>query len=53
LDWSFYLAWISVGFSLFSAILFAGAATCLSKENEKSVAAAQNQYLMTGMWFIH
>ncbi|CAL8123335.1 unnamed protein product [Orchesella dallaii] len=46
LDWSFYLSWLSVGFSLVSAILFAGAATCLSRENDK-MAYAQNQYFMT------
>jgi len=33
LDWSFYLAWISVGLSLISATLFAGAASCLYREN--------------------
>jgi len=45
-DWSFYLAWLSVGFSLLSAILFAAAATCLLRENEKNTLT-QSQYLMT------
>jgi len=45
-DWSFYVSWVSVGFSLVSAVLFAGAATCLSREREELVAS-QSQYLMT------
>ncbi len=46
-DWSFYVSWVSVGFSLVSAVLFAGAATCLSRERDELVAS-QSQYLMTG-----
>jgi len=46
MDWSFYLSWLSVAISLVSAALFAGAAICLARENEKSVAS-QSQYLMT------
>jgi len=45
LDWSFYLSWLSVGFSLISAILFATAASCLYKENDSMYQ--QQQYLMT------
>jgi len=45
-DWSFYVSWVSVGFSLVSAVLFAGAATCLSREREE-IVASQSQYLMT------
>jgi len=45
LDWSFYISWLSVGFSLISAILFATAASCLYKENDNMYQ--QQQYLMT------
>jgi len=44
LDWSFYLAWCSVGLSLVAATLFAGAASCLYRENG---VGSQQQYLMT------
>lgn len=44
-DWSFYLAWIGVGFTLTSAILFSGAAICLRSERERE-EAVNMQYLM-------
>lgn len=44
--WSFYVSWISVGFSFVSALLFAIAATCLSREHDNLVSS-QSQYLMT------
>jgi len=46
LDWSFYLAWISVGLSLVSATLFAAAASCLYRENAM-IYNNGGQYLMT------
>jgi len=48
LDWSFYLAWLSVGLSLVSATLFAGAASCLHRENrEMAGGGGGGGYLMT------
>ncbi|CAH0394884.1 unnamed protein product [Bemisia tabaci] len=44
-DWSFYMAWTGVGFSLVSAILFSGAAICLRGERERE-EALNMQYLM-------
>lgn len=44
-DWSFYLAWTGVGFTLASAILFSGAAICLRGERERE-EAVNMQYLM-------
>jgi len=44
LSWSFYISWLSVAFTLVSATLFAGAASCLYKENS---AVYNQQYLMT------
>lgn len=49
-DWSFYMAWTGVGFSLVSAILFSGAAICLRGERERE-EALNMQYLMPG-WCI-
>lgn len=46
-DWSFYMAWTGVGFSLVSAILFSGAAICLRGERERE-EALNMQYLMPG-----
>lgn len=47
-DWSFYLAWTGVGFTLASAILFSGAAICLRGERERE-EAVNMQYLMPGI----
>lgn len=47
-DWSYFVAWVGVGFSLISAILFSGAAICLRGEREKE-EAMNMQYLMPGM----
>ncbi|KAK7575985.1 hypothetical protein V9T40_012271 [Parthenolecanium corni] len=44
-DWSFYLAWTGVGFTLASAILFSGAAICLRGERERE-EAVNMQYIM-------
>lgn len=44
-DWSYFVAWVGVGFSLVSAILFSGAAICLRGEREKE-EAMNMQYLM-------
>ncbi|KAL0278574.1 UNVERIFIED_CONTAM: hypothetical protein PYX00_000358 [Menopon gallinae] len=44
-DWSYFVAWVGVGFSLISAILFSGAAICLRSEREKE-EAVNMQYLM-------
>lgn len=46
-DWSFFMAWAGVGFSLVSAILFSGAAICLRGERERE-EALNMQYLMPG-----
>lgn len=46
-DWSYFVAWVGVGFSLISAILFSGAAICLRGEREKE-EAMNMQYLMPG-----
>nr|CAD7445851.1 unnamed protein product [Timema bartmani] len=44
-DWSYIVAWIGVGWSLVSAILFSSAAICLRSEREKE-EAMNMQYLM-------
>ncbi|KAL4122148.1 hypothetical protein QTP88_014532 [Uroleucon formosanum] len=44
-DWSFFMAWTGVAFSLVSAILFSGAAICLRGERERE-EALNMQYLM-------
>lgn len=44
-DWSYILAWVGVGSSLVSAILFSAAAICLRGEREKE-EAMNMQYLM-------
>lgn len=46
-DWSYILAWVGVGSSLVSAILFSAAAICLRGEREKE-EAMNMQYLMPG-----
>jgi hypothetical protein len=46
-DWSFFMAWTGVAFSLVSAILFSGAAICLRGERERE-EALNMQYLMPG-----
>lgn len=48
-DWSFFMAWTGVGFSLVSAILFSGAAICLRGERERE-EALNMQYLMPGQY---
>jgi hypothetical protein len=47
-DWSFILAWISVGFSLISSTLFFSAAACLHSEREAE-KAKNVQYIMPGL----
>jgi len=47
-DWSFILAWISVGFSLVSSILFFCAAACLHSEREAE-KVKNVQYIMPGL----
>lgn len=44
-DWSYMVAWCSVGLSLLSAILFSSAAICLRGERERE-EALNMQYLM-------
>ena len=46
-DWSYILAWISVGFSLASSTLFFSAANCLRSERD-SEKANNVQYIMPG-----
>ncbi|CAG7824566.1 unnamed protein product [Allacma fusca] len=48
-DWSFYLSWLSVGFSLLSSALFASAGTCITSEKKdiNSSNSANGQYVMT------
>lgn len=48
-DWSFFMAWTGVAFSLVSAILFSGAAICLRGERERE-EALNMQYLMPGQY---
>lgn len=50
-DWSFYLAWTGVGFTLASAILFSGAAICLRGERERE-EAVNMQYIMPGNFIV-
>jgi hypothetical protein len=47
-DWSFFLAWLSVAFSLLSSILLFGAAGCLRAEKEEE-HAKNVQYVMPGV----
>lgn len=49
-DWSFFLAWISVGFSLISSILFFSAAACLHSEREAE-KMKNVQYIMPGLQY--
>lgn len=44
-DWSYVVAWVGVGWSLVSAILFSGAAICLRSEKTRD-DAMNMQYLM-------
>nr|CAD7404629.1 unnamed protein product [Timema cristinae]CAD7434160.1 unnamed protein product [Timema monikensis] len=46
-DWSYILAWLSVGFSLISSILFFSGANCLRAEREAE-KAKNVQYIMPG-----
>ena len=32
-DWSYFIAWVGVGWVLVSALLFVGASVCLKKES--------------------
>jgi hypothetical protein len=43
-DWSYFLAWIGVGFSLIAALLFFGAARCLQDERDRDTP--KMQYIM-------
>jgi hypothetical protein len=45
-DWSYFLAWIGVGFSLIAALLFFGAARCLQDERDRDTP--KMQYIMPG-----
>ena len=46
-DWSYFIAWIGVSWSLVSALLFSGASVCL--RNERKREDAKNMaYLMPG-----
>jgi len=49
-DWSFFLAWISVGLSLISSILFFSAAACLHTERETE-KMKNVQYIMPGLQY--
>ncbi|KAK4288912.1 hypothetical protein Pmani_022996 [Petrolisthes manimaculis] len=46
-DWSYFLAWIGVGWTLISALLFSGASVCLRSEREREDAKSM-AYLMPG-----
>ena len=47
-DWSYVVAWVGVGWSLVSAILFSAAAICLRGERMRE-EAMNMQYLMPGI----
>jgi len=44
-DWSYFIAWIGVGWALISALLFSGASVCLRSERERE-EAKNMAYLM-------
>ncbi|ROT75647.1 uncharacterized protein [Penaeus vannamei] len=44
-DWSYFIAWIGVGWALISALLFSGASVCLRSERERE-DAKNMAYLM-------
>nr|XP_053626337.1 uncharacterized protein LOC128684206 isoform X1 [Cherax quadricarinatus] len=44
-DWSYFIAWIGVGWTLISALLFSGASVCLRSERERD-DAKNMAYLM-------
>ncbi|MPC26206.1 hypothetical protein E2C01_019340 [Portunus trituberculatus] len=46
-DWSYFIAWIGVGWTLISALLFSGASVCLRSERERE-DAKNMAYLMPG-----
>lgn len=46
-DWSYFIAWIGVGWALISALLFSGASVCLRSERERE-DAKNMAYLMPG-----
>lgn len=48
-DWSYVVAWVGVGWSLISAILFSAAAICLKGERIRD-EAMNMQYLMPGTY---
>ena len=51
-DWSFYLAWLSVGFSFLSSALFVSAGCCITSEKKElnNSSSANGQYVMTGQY---
>ena len=48
-DWSYFIAWVGVGWVLVSALLFVGASVCLKRElyNDKR---RNLPYIMPGRW---
>ena len=48
-DWSYFIAWVGVGWVLVSALLFVGASVCLKREMY-SEKRRNLPYIMPGRW---